>query len=187
VLGRIIEVVTGRTYEQATRELLFAPLGMTRSVFNAGEAIVHRVSVGHQITDEQPRVVRPWAFPRATTPVGGVVSTVRDLARFDAALDEGILLREDTLTLAWSNTPGRDRSSLPTGLGWFVQRYNDQLLVWHFGLVPNAYSSLVLKVPGRDLTLILLANSDGLSAPFQLSSGDVTRSPFALLFLRLFI
>jgi hypothetical protein len=45
----------------------------------------------------------------------------------------------------------------------------------------------VLKVPARDLTLILLANSDGLSAPYALSDGDVTASLFARLFLRLFV
>jgi hypothetical protein len=57
--------------------------------------------------------------------------------------------------------------------------------VWHFGQIPNAYSSLLIKVPERNITLILLANSDRLSAPFQLGRGDVTRSLFAALFLRL--
>ena len=79
LLGRLIEVATGKTYEEATRELLFLPLGMTRSCFSAGEAITHRVAVGHVIVDEKPTVARPWAFPRATTPVGGVVSTANDL------------------------------------------------------------------------------------------------------------
>ena len=51
----------------------------------------------------------------------------------------------------------------------------------------NGYSSLILKVPSRQLTFLLLANGDGLSAPFQLQSGDVTRSLFATLFLRLAI
>jgi CubicO group peptidase (beta-lactamase class C family) len=58
-------------------------------------------------------------------------------------------------------------------------------IVWHFGYVLNGYSSLIVKVPARGLTFILLANGDGLSAPFQLQSGDVTRSLFATLFLRL--
>ena len=58
-------------------------------------------------------------------------------------------------------------------------------VVWRFGLIPNAYSSLVVKLPARHLTFIVLANSDGLSNPFQLASGDVTRSLFAMLFLRL--
>jgi hypothetical protein len=37
------------------------------------------------------------------------------------------------------------------------------------------------------MTFIVLANSDGLTAPFALESGDVTTSPFATLFLRLFL
>jgi hypothetical protein len=40
-------------------------------------------------------------------------------------------------------------------------------------------------VPARRLTFILLANSDGLTSSFQLQAGDVTRSLFATLFLRL--
>ena len=68
-----------------------------------------------------------------------------------------------------------------------MQYYNGEKLVWHFGNVPDAYSSLILKVPSRRLTLILLANSDGLSAPFSLHQGDVTSSLFARTFLRLFL
>ena len=113
----------------------------------------------------------------------GVVSTVRDLARFDDALDDGILL--DPEMLAYMRTGAQPGT--PVGLGWFVQAYNGERLVWHFGVVPGAYSSLFLKVPSRNLTLILLANSDGLSAPFALERGDVTTSLFAKLFLSLFV
>ena len=64
--------------------------------------------------------------------------------------------------------------TLPVGLGWFVQPVEGQRVVWHFGVVPDAYSSLIVKIPDRDVTLILLANSDGLVAPYQLPLGDVT-------------
>jgi hypothetical protein len=76
---------------------------------------------------------------------------------------------------------------MPTGLGWFVQNYNGQRIYWQFGSTPGAYSSLLVKVPGKGLTLILLANSDGLSAPFGLQDGDVNASLFARAFLRLFV
>lgn len=114
----------------------------------------------------------------------GLVSTVRDLSQFDKAIDSHLLLLDDTLQMAW--TPGITPSGapMPTGLGWFVQYFRGEKVVWQFGYVPNAYSALWLKIPGRNLTLILLANSDGLSAPFNLAQGDVTRSVFATLFLR---
>ena len=44
-----------------------------------------------------------------------------------------------------------------------------------------------MKLPSRRLTFILFANSDGLSSTFQLDAGDVTRSLFATLFLRLYL
>ena len=112
----------------------------------------------------------------------GVISTVLDLARFDSYLDDAILLHRDTMATMWSNTSG-----MPTGLGWFVQNYNGQRLYWQFGNIPGAYSSLIVKVPARHITLILLANSDGLSGPFPLQDGDVTSSLFAKTFLKLFV
>ena len=79
------------------------------------------------------------------------------------------------------------RSPLPTGLGWFVQNYHGEPIVWQFGMIRGGYSSLIVKAPNLGLTFIVLANSDGLSAPFALESGDVTSSIFATLFLRLFV
>jgi CubicO group peptidase (beta-lactamase class C family) len=117
----------------------------------------------------------------------GLVSTVQDLAKFDRALDDGVLLRAESLQLAWSQAVTQTGAVAPTGLGWFVQNYRGHTVLWQFGVVANAYSAMVVKVPARRATMILLANSDGLVVPFQLEAGDVTRSPFALVFLRLLV
>jgi CubicO group peptidase (beta-lactamase class C family) len=146
-----------------------------------------------------PQVATPYhvdgdghASPTALPPDGlnaavGMISTVRDLARFDAALDSGALLLPETLTAAWS--PGIDALGTPRpfGLGWFVQTYRGEQIVWHFGYTPDVGSALMLKLPARHTTLILLANSDMLSAQFDLAAGDVTLSPFARLFLDLIL
>ena len=164
VLGRIIEVVTGRTYEQATRELLFAPLAMDHSVFNAGEAIVHRTSVGHQIVDEKPRVVRPWAFPRATTPVGGVVSTVRDLmtyARFhlgDGATPDGTrLLSKQNLELMRTPQANADLDR-KVGIAWFLREVQGVRLVYHGGVAIGQQGVLMLA-PQRNAAIAVETNS----------------------------
>jgi hypothetical protein len=59
-------------------------------------------------------------------------------------------------------------------------------LIWHYGYWPDSFSSLYLKVPRSNVTFILLANSDALSAPFRLGNGDVMQSPFANTFVRMF-
>lgn len=151
------------------------------SVLERYAGVLRRLAVPYRV-DSSRRPSRSDYQTRGVTAATGIVSTVRDLARFDAALGDGALARPATLSVAWDST-----GSLPMGLGWFVQRYNGERIVWHFGEATDAYSSLVLKVPGRGLTLILLANSDRLSAPYGLQNGDVTTSLFARLFLRLFL
>ena len=69
-----------------------------------------------------------------------------------------------------------------------MQQYNGERVVWQFGVSPRMpRHPLVMTLPARRLTLILFANSDGLAKLFPLAAGDVTVSPFAKVFLRLFI
>ena len=149
--------------------------------------ILDRLAIPYKV-DKRGRATRTELPVEGINAAVGLVSTARDLARFDAALDT-TLLREETRAMAWNNAASSSLSTAvaPTGLGWFVQNYRGERVVWHFGLIPNAYSSLILKVPSRRLTVILLANSDGLTAPFNMHAGDITRSVFAKLFLRLFL
>jgi CubicO group peptidase (beta-lactamase class C family) len=146
--------------------------------------VLERIALPYKI-DGRGRAERVEPGLVSLTAAGGLVSTVRDLALFDRALDDGTLLLEETREMAWTPVMSASGAPLPIGLGWFVQSHRGQRVVWHFGHVTNAYSSMVIKLPARRLTLIMLANSDGLSAPFQLPAGNVTRSLFATVFLRL--
>jgi CubicO group peptidase (beta-lactamase class C family) len=111
----------------------------------------------------------------------GIITSAADLAAFDNALRPPGLLSRDALTLMWTQAGGA--SPLQTGLGWFVQRYKDEPLIWQFDLTKDVASSLIVKLPNRDLTFILLANSDGLTRTSNLAAGDALASPFVKLFL----
>src|SRR5688572_23587633 len=122
----------------------------------------------------------------------GLVATARDLATFESALDQGIPLSRSTLVEQMWNPAivfdsAGNRISTPTGLGWFVQNASGERLVWTFGHIPDASSALILKMPRKNLTLIMLSNSGGLANGFNFEQGDVTTSPFVRVFLRLFI
>ncbi len=117
----------------------------------------------------------------------GLVSTIFDFAKFDLALKQDLLLRRGTRAAAWSNPVNANGEALPHGMGWFVQNYNGEPVVWQYGISPAVSSSLVITLPNRNVTLILLANSDGLAKPASLSAGDVTVSPFARVFLGLVV
>jgi CubicO group peptidase (beta-lactamase class C family) len=206
VLTPVIEACTGRPYRQALAHELLDRLAMVDSVPGTDladptsparalfddrrlaqyAAVLDRVAAPYRI-DARGKPVRTTVAPTGIDAATGLVSTVRDLARLDAALDDRVLLEADSLATMWTNVRTEDGAILPTGLGWFVQSYNGVRVVWHFGLRRDAWSALLVKIPERDLTLILLANSDRLNATFDLAQGDVTRSLFARLFLRLFV
>jgi CubicO group peptidase (beta-lactamase class C family) len=117
----------------------------------------------------------------------GLISTALDFAKFDLAIRQHVLFSSDTLANAWRNPVNSSGQLLPHGMGWFVQTYNGEPVVWQFGIDPDAASALVVTLPSRNVTLILLANSDGLGKPASLSAGDITVSPFARVFLGLVV
>lgn len=122
----------------------------------------------------------------------GMVSTVRDLATFESELDDNVNgdnvpIGYSTLNKMWTPFELDSGALAPTGQGWFVQNASGVRLVWTFGHIPGAASALIVKMPSKRLTLVLLANSGGLADTYQFEKGDVTTSPFVKIFLRLFI
>jgi hypothetical protein len=113
-----------------------------------------------------------------------------DLAHFDIALRKGLLLDPKWRDQLWSPARTPSGEALPYGLGWFLGEIDGRRLAWHTGLWEGRYSALYLKVLAdatRDqLTLILLANSDGLQWPTRFDEAAIERSPFATAFLTAF-
>jgi CubicO group peptidase (beta-lactamase class C family) len=201
-LTPVIEQCAGGTYPKLVADDLLDLLGMSQSVpgsdlddpsspnralfssetLSRYADLLGRMAVPYRV-DDQGRPTRSDVSRDALDASTGMVSTVRDLARFDVALDDGILLDAATRASAWTRV-----GSAPMGLGWFVQNERGERIVWHFGLDRDASSSLVIKVPARRLTLILLANSDGLvGPPYDLSNGSLASNLFASVFLSLFV
>ena len=175
ILDRVamVDSVPGQDLETTTGGFDQGTLARYRSV-------IARLAKPYTVTGGRPTVAD--YPPRGINAAAGLISTVRDLASYDAAIDSGLLLRRETQAAAW--TPfvlaGGQRS--PYGLGWFTQTTAAGPAMWHYGLWPT-FSSLLLKLPSRNVTLILLANSDGLSARFPFADGDVEVSPFARAFI----
>jgi CubicO group peptidase (beta-lactamase class C family) len=197
---------SGRRYRELLSNEILLPLGMSetapgndlqpgqaameallgKETANRYGAVVSRLAKPYRV-DSTGAVVRSHETIFGLSPANGVVSTVLDLAKFDAAIDRDVLLPPATKAAMWTPALAPDGRSFPYGLGWFVQRYRSERLVWHNGNLPDRYSALYLKRPDSGLTLLLLANSDALSMPFKLAAGDVTRSAFACAFLTIVV
>ena len=105
----------------------------TASAVERYTRVLERLAMPYAV--DQQRRASPSQYAATTlTPASGLISTVRDFAQFDLALKKGVLLRPDTLALAWQAPLDRDGRRLPHGLGWFVQSYNGETIVWQFGV-----------------------------------------------------
>jgi CubicO group peptidase (beta-lactamase class C family) len=154
--------------------------GIGQAALDRFKANLERLAVPYAV-DGQKKASKSQYPTTGLRGGAGLIASVRDYTQFDLSLKKGQLIGLDTLAQAW-NPPG----GKPHALGWFVQNFNGEKVVWSFGQGDNASSSLVVTLPGRSLTLVLFANSDGLSKSFNLAAGDVLTSPFAKLFLELF-
>lgn len=212
-LTAVVERTTGRPFASELAERIIRPLGLHqtapnprdvtgappddpgRRTFDASgldRALIDRGLV----TDYAARwtvgpmalfgPMRPHAHPTYLFAAAGLVASPSDVARFSMALDEGRLLKEATLKKAYTPVRTPNGEMLPYGLGWFVQQDRGLTLVWHFGQFSES-SSLIVKIPSRQLTFVVLANSDGLSRGLRLGDqGKLLVSPSAKLFLNWF-
>jgi CubicO group peptidase (beta-lactamase class C family) len=160
--------------------------GVLTSEFERYSSVFARMATPYAVDGSLRQSVSAYSAT-TLTPSSGIISTVRDLEQFDLAFKNGVLLRSDTLGMAWRTPATASGARLPHGMGWFVQTYNGEPVVWQFGASDNGSSSMMVVLPARSLTLILVANSTGLVKSFGLPAGDVSASPFGRLFLQTFV
>jgi CubicO group peptidase (beta-lactamase class C family) len=205
LLTAVLEKNTGRSFRQLITEMFLNPLSMSESVPSQDVLDAARENpklFSKASLDLYQKTLTRYAQPyrlygdeivRTTYPSwggvstsAGLLSTVMDLAKFDAAIDRHAYVGQTTQELAWTPFVSNSGRPLVHGLGWFVQTYQGVRFIWHFGNDPDEFSGTYVKVPEKGLSLILLANSDALSSPFY-RSGILTTSPLVGAFLRLFV
>lgn len=166
IASRIIEVVTGKPYEQAAQEMIFDPLKLSMTFFYPSDVLfTHRFVVGHYIdAQKKVQVARPWAIGRAGNGVGGVVSTVRDLlsyARFhmgDGRVDKKRVIQKRSLeAMRVKQVSAGGRGDM--GITWFI-RYADDLTVYAHGGATHGQQAYFFYIPEKDFALAILTNSD---------------------------
>ena len=188
----VVEAASGENFKEQLVKKIIEPLEMTRTFpginDNVNTQVLKDCAKPYQVNKEGNPLLSNFDYTEgAIYASAGMISTVLDLAKFDIAMDQNLLVSEESKEKMFTATLASSGQPLPYGLGWFIQTYKGIKLIWHYGYEPGAYSSLILKIPEKKTTLILLANSDGASASFGLGEGNIFNSPFAVEFINLFI
>jgi CubicO group peptidase (beta-lactamase class C family) len=148
----------------------------------------------------QGRHIAPVNSYYGFSPAAGIMSSVADLAKYSIAIDEKKFLQPATWEKVFTPFESPNGKKFQYGLGWFVRYYRGLKIVWHTGWW-YGFSTLLVKIPEKDISFIILANSQDLSRPFYLTfypvplpnpfsqslNKDLMLSDFASLFIQYFI
>jgi CubicO group peptidase (beta-lactamase class C family) len=176
LVGRIIEQVTGQTFEQAVASLLFEPLGLSHSFFARDDIMTRRFAVGHNPgSDGTLAIARPWRHWRADNPGGGVAASVADQLRWarfhlgDGRAASGTpVLPTNALQQMQEPTAELRASSLgdAVGIGWFLRAVDGVRTVGHAGSANGQFAELLIA-PERHFAVASLSNADPGGIPFN--------------------
>lgn len=186
--GYLLERVTGERFADAMNDLVFAPLGMTRSTLRPTLAMTFPLAQGHERGPNGTAVVvRPFVENVPTWPGGSIFSTAADLSRFACAFTGGGRLdgRQaipgpvvQALTSPHAQMPGG--ASYTYGLVTYEQ---GGVRIFEHGGARRGFGSLIRMVPARQFAVIALANASNVNlrqtveAATQLSLSLATDAP----------
>ena len=194
LLDAVIERAAGKSVAAALQERILSRLALHRTAPNPQspsfsvtglDRTVYEANLARGYTPTGGTYT-PTAYPSSFSSAAGLTASALDVAAFSMAMDRDALLQPATKGLAFTPVVSPSGATFPYGLGWFTTQYQGVRVIWHYGYW-TANSSLIVKVPDRGLTFVVLANSDGLSAPYPLGSGKLETSPWARLFLDSFV
>ena len=169
LLGRIVEKVSGKSYDEYVRQEILEPLGMTRSYFNKEEVEKDgNIATPYVLTPED--TLTPSRFPWGIKADGGLISNVHDLARYIMMyLNRGSIDGAEIVSHSSIKEMTRQRIAVPWrafgdeayGYGWMItRRFHGEKLVAHGGSV-LVYTAWVGFLPERRAGVIVLANGSG--------------------------
>ena len=206
-LTAVIEKKTGKRFGEVVVETFFDPLGMSNSVpyhHIVVDADKWTASLGKEHLDRYKKsletLAQPYTYygkgeiihtdypyPDFIGAAAGLLSSVRDMANYDIAIDQHAFIKKETQEQAWTPFVSNSGKRLPYGLGWFVMNHHGTRLIWHTGDWGNGFSAFYLKVPEKNLSLIMLANSEALVehqyAIGEVMVDDAVRNVFVCSFL----
>jgi CubicO group peptidase (beta-lactamase class C family) len=150
ILARVIEEVTGATYDEFLRANICALLGMSDTGSDRPEPVTANRASGYVLKEGYLENAPPIYMP-ILTGGGNLYSTIEDLLRWDQALSSGRLVSKKSFEAM--TTPVRN----DYGYGWLITEEFGRRMMTHGGAVPG-FTAFIARYVDDQVTIIVLSN-----------------------------
>lgn len=177
LLGAIVEKVSGEDYYQYLDKHIFGPAGMHNTGAYETDKPIDNVAIGYTrdgaSTPDELRARRDNIKLHVVkgSPAGGGFSTVEDLERFAAALQDRQLLNDEHTKLAMSPQAMTGIPGDASGYGFQIEPMNGHAIVGHRGGFPGISASFFMY-PDDAYVVVVLSNYDSVAPVLALRMRD---------------
>lgn len=161
IAGRIIERLTGKTWDAALREQICEPLGLTHTWTLPEDVLRFGAATGH-VEDGKPTSV--WGLTRAMGPAGLICARASDVVAFGLAhLGTELLAAPGAMTEPQVRLPNPYTIAPEWGIGWILDEWSGHRVIMHAGNTIGQ-SAMLWVLPDTGTVVCLLANGGETSA-----------------------
>jgi D-alanyl-D-alanine-carboxypeptidase/D-alanyl-D-alanine-endopeptidase len=155
LLGHVLALRAGKTYEQLVKERILGPLGMSSTSITLSAEQKKRLAVGHSQAGD---TVSNWDF-QALASAGALRSTVEDMLKFLAAHIDTVKPLSRNIRRATVAQRPAGNAMMDIGLAWHIRKFtNEKNIVWHNGGT-GGYRTIAAFDPVSRRGVVVLTNS----------------------------
>ncbi len=156
--GMIVSKVSGIPYSEFMRKRIFEPLGMASTFVNGHGPADTQSALGYVMRDG--RIQAGVNLPKTAHSRGdvGISTTASDLVIWLAALSDTRLLTKKSLAEMFRFAKLNDGSTVPSGLGWWLNPIRGEPIRHHGGSFRTGFNSTINWYPKSGIAVIILSN-----------------------------
>lgn len=151
LLGHVLGLIDGKSYEQVIHDRVFAPFGMNSSFVNVPSPQLSLLSKGYGADLKQ---AKHWQLPTLAG-AGAIKSNIVDMAQY---LQKNLRAKNESTQLTHKQTIGFDDQQAKVGLAWFIAEHQNGKYLWHNGGT-GGFRSFMGFDPVNNKGIVILENT----------------------------
>ena len=176
LLANIIEKVSGQDYAAFMEQAVFKPAEMKNTTITSFKSLNQKAQPYLGLGMGKFKKFNSPFHPSWLKGAADMNSTTVDLFKFMQALDNGTLLKSESMNKLYTSTQAIGVNEMVSGLGWVIDKKGDEKWIYNNGLLPG-YASIMGSLTEKNIKIIILSNATSVNPVVEEFQGEITFVP----------